>query len=37
MEYQDPIFELGDSISLNLDIGLYVAGSKGKSPIPVLG
>jgi sugar phosphate isomerase/epimerase len=36
MEYHDPIFELGQYIGLNLDIGHYVAGSKGKSPIPVL-
>ncbi|MCB1279266.1 sugar phosphate isomerase/epimerase [Prosthecobacter sp.] len=36
MEYHDPIFELGEYIGLNLDIGHYVAGSKGKSPIPVL-
>lgn len=36
MEKHDPIFDLGQYIGLNLDIGHYVAGSKGKSPIPVL-
>ena len=32
----DPILELSPYIGFNLDIGHYVAGSKGLSPIPVL-
>jgi sugar phosphate isomerase/epimerase len=32
----DPLFSIGDHIGFNLDIGHYVAGTKGKSPIPVL-
>jgi len=32
----DPILELGQYIGLNVDVGHYVAGSKGQSPIPVL-
>ena len=32
----DPILEIGEFIGLNLDIGHYVAGTKGQSPIPVL-
>lgn len=36
MEQHDSILDLGQYIGFNLDIGHYVAGSKGKSPIPVL-
>jgi len=32
----DPLMNIGDYIGFNLDIGHYVAGSKGKSPIPVI-
>jgi len=32
----DPLMGIGDYIGFNLDIGHYVAGTKGKSPIPVL-
>ena len=32
----DPLMNVGDYIGFNLDIGHYVAGTKGKSPIPVL-
>ncbi|MBK8095326.1 MAG: sugar phosphate isomerase/epimerase [Verrucomicrobiaceae bacterium] len=32
----DFILDLGQYIGFNLDIGHYVAGTKGKSPIPVL-
>ena len=36
MDKPDPILELGQYIGFNLDIGHYVAGSKGLSPIPVI-
>ena len=36
MDKPDPILELSPYIGFNLDIGHYVAGSKGLSPIPVL-
>jgi hypothetical protein len=36
MGARDPILELSPYIGFNLDIGHYVAGTKGKSPIPVL-
>jgi sugar phosphate isomerase/epimerase len=36
LEGIDPLLELGDYIGFNLDIGHYVAGTKGKSPIPVI-
>jgi hypothetical protein len=36
MGARDPILELSPYIGFNLDIGHYVAGSKGLSPIPVL-
>lgn len=36
MDKTDPILELSPYIGFNLDIGHYVAGSKGLSPIPVL-
>ena len=36
MDKHDAILDLGQYIGFNLDIGHYVAGSKGKSPIPVL-
>ncbi len=32
----DPLLDCGAFIGFNVDIGHYVAGSKGKSPIPVL-
>ena len=32
----DPILDLGPYVGLNVDIGHYFAGTKGKSPIPVL-
>jgi len=36
MEKNDPILEYGEYIGFNFDIGHYVAGTKGKSPIPVI-
>ena len=36
MDKFDSILDLGQYIGFNLDIGHYVAGSKGLSPIPVL-
>ncbi|WP_435018184.1 sugar phosphate isomerase/epimerase family protein [Tundrisphaera sp. TA3] len=36
MDKVDPILAYGEYIGFNLDIGHYFAGSKGKSPIPVL-
>lgn len=36
MDKTDPILELSPFIGFNLDIGHYVAGSKGLSPIPVI-
>lgn len=36
MENLDPLMQIGDYIGFNLDIGHYVAGTHGKSPIPVL-
>jgi sugar phosphate isomerase/epimerase len=36
IESIDPLMQIGDYISFNFDIGHYVAGTKGKSPIPVL-
>jgi sugar phosphate isomerase/epimerase len=32
----DPLMNVGEYIGFNLDIGHYVAGTKGKSPIPVI-
>ncbi len=32
----DPLLDCGQYIMFNFDIGHYVAGSKGKSPIPVI-
>jgi sugar phosphate isomerase/epimerase len=32
----DPLFSIGDYIGFNFDIGHYVAGTHGKSPIPVI-
>jgi len=32
----DPLLEAGKFIGFNLDIGHYVAGTKGQSPIPVI-
>jgi sugar phosphate isomerase/epimerase len=36
MEKTDPILAYGQYIGFNFDIGHYVAGTKGKSPIPVI-
>ena len=36
IESIDPLMQIGDYIGFNFDIGHYVAGTKGKSPIPVL-
>ena len=36
MDQTDPILELSPWIGFNFDIGHYVAGTKGKSPLPVL-
>ena len=36
MDDIDPLMKIGDYIGFNLDIGHYVAGTKGKSPIPVI-
>ncbi len=32
----DPILDIGKYIGLNLDIGHYFAGTKGRSPVPVI-
>lgn len=32
----DPLTKIGEYIGFNFDIGHYVAGTKGKSPIPVI-
>ena len=32
----DPLLDIGPYIAFNFDIGHYVAGTKGKSPIPVI-
>ena len=36
MDKPDPLLDFGNYIGFNVDIGHYVAGSKGLSPIPVL-
>ncbi len=36
MEQMDPLFDPGSYIGFNFDVGHYVAGTKGQSPIPVL-
>src|SRR5262245_49076656 len=36
IESIDPLMQIGDFIGFKLDIGHYVAGTKGKSPIPVI-
>lgn len=36
MDNIDPLMQIGDYIGFNLDIGHYVAGTKGQSPIPVI-
>jgi sugar phosphate isomerase/epimerase len=36
MDKPDPILEYGKYIGFNFDVGHYVAGTKGKSPIPVI-
>ena len=36
IENIDPLMQISDFIGFNLDIGHYVAGTKGKSPIPVI-
>src|SRR4029077_9314461 len=36
MDKDDPILSLGPYIGFNFDVGHYVAGTKGKSPLPVL-
>ena len=36
MDQTDPILEISPWIGFNFDIGHYVAGTKGKSPLPVL-
>jgi sugar phosphate isomerase/epimerase len=36
IEEIDPLINVGDYIGFNLDIGHYVAGTKGKSPLPVI-
>jgi sugar phosphate isomerase/epimerase len=36
MDKPDPILEYGKFIGFNFDVGHYVAGTKGKSPIPVI-
>lgn len=36
IESIDPLMQIGDYIGFNLDIGHYVAGTKGKSPVPVI-
>jgi sugar phosphate isomerase/epimerase len=36
MDKPDPILDYGPYIGFNLDVGHYFAGTKGKSPVPVL-
>ena len=36
VDTRDPILDVGEYIGLNFDIGHYFAGTKGKSPIPVI-
>jgi len=36
MDKNDPILDCGQYIGFNFDVGHYFAGTKGKSPIPVL-
>ena len=36
VDKHDPILDLSPYVGLNVDIGHYFAGSKGKSPIPVI-
>jgi sugar phosphate isomerase/epimerase len=36
IESIDPLMQIGDYIGFNFDIGHYVAGTKGQSPIPVI-
>lgn len=36
IEDLDPLMQISDYIGFNLDIGHYVAGTHGKSPIPVI-
>ncbi|MCX7049957.1 MAG: sugar phosphate isomerase/epimerase [Candidatus Sumerlaeota bacterium] len=36
MDKMDPILEAGQFIGFNFDVGHYFAGTKGKSPIPVI-
>jgi sugar phosphate isomerase/epimerase len=36
MDQQDAILDVGKYIALNLDVGHYFGGSKGKSPVPVI-
>jgi len=36
IENIDPLMQVGDFIGFNFDIGHYVAGTNGKSPIPVI-
>jgi sugar phosphate isomerase/epimerase len=36
LESIDPLMQIGDYIGFNFDIGHYVAGTQGKSPIPVI-
>jgi len=36
IESIDPLMQIGDYIGFNFDIGHYVAGTNGKSPIPVI-
>ena len=37
MDKKDPILEFGQYIGCNFDVGHYFAGTKGLSPIPVIG
>ena len=36
IDEMDPLMDIGDYIGFNLDIGHYFAGTKGKSPVPVI-
>jgi sugar phosphate isomerase/epimerase len=36
VDVPDPLLDYGRYIAFNFDVGHYVAGTKGKSPIPVL-
>ena len=36
VDQPDPLLDYGKYVAFNFDVGHYVAGTKGKSPIPVI-